>query len=169
MYSKSFLALAIAATFVSAAEVKWWSTKSSCQGSPSEDYQNLGCGCNDPPGDWEAVQVTGITSGTRVTAHNQNGCTSASQVAQVYGPACINAIESMSHKPSYICRCTLDALTSRGNAADWLNLRLSGTKPAPGCSFCSWNTSGTLFKRDGDWATGVSRGLEWVTSGLRPI
>lgn len=135
-------------------------------------------------------------------------------------------IESMSHKPSYICRCergenfnapvrvilyllstkqpkknrshlrshsvfhrvadrrhlmrtlltsnlshvgTLDALTSRGNAADWLNLRLSGTKPAPGCSFCSWNTSGTLFKRDGDWATGVSRGLEWVTSGLRPI
>lgn len=50
MFSKFLFALTIAATFSSAAEVQWWSTKSSCQGSPSLDYQNLGCGCNDPPG-----------------------------------------------------------------------------------------------------------------------
>jgi len=91
MFSKALIALTIAATFAGAAEVKWWTVKNGCAGNPSEDYQGLGCGCNDPPGDWQQVQVTGITSGTRVTAHNQNSCTSASQVAQVYGPACIEA------------------------------------------------------------------------------
>lgn len=38
------------------------------------------------------INQTGITSNTRVTAHNEDGCTSASQVAQVYGPACIEAV-----------------------------------------------------------------------------
>ncbi|KAF7972353.1 hypothetical protein HWV62_18132 [Athelia sp. TMB] len=50
---------------------------------------------------------------------------------------------------------TLDVLGT--NATDWLDLRLSGTPPPLGCSFSSWNASGTLVKRDGEAGRGVAR------------
>jgi hypothetical protein len=37
---------------------------------------------------------SGISSSQRVTAHNENKCTSASQVAQQYGDVCIIAVSS---------------------------------------------------------------------------
>ncbi|KIM74488.1 hypothetical protein PILCRDRAFT_828195 [Piloderma croceum F 1598] len=87
----SFVAVAIAVTVAHTAETKWYSTRS-CAGTDSLDYQNLGCDiCVDPSLDWYAVEVTGINSNQRVTAHNEDKCTSASQVAQQYGDVCIVA------------------------------------------------------------------------------
>jgi hypothetical protein len=43
---------------------------------------------------------SGISSSQRVTAHNEDKCTSASQVAQQYGDVCIVAVSSPSFNGS---------------------------------------------------------------------
>jgi len=88
--SVSFV-VALAAAVAQAAETKWYTTRS-CDGGAALDYQNLGCNiCVDPALDWYAVEVSGISSSQRVTCHNQNKCTSASQVGQQYGDVCMIA------------------------------------------------------------------------------
>ncbi|THH02109.1 hypothetical protein EW026_g738 [Hermanssonia centrifuga] len=86
----AFAALA-AATVVHGAEVQYYTTRS-CSGAASQDYRNVACNsCIDPPGDWWAVQFSGLGVNNRVTVHNQNSCTSASQVGQAYGNVCFAA------------------------------------------------------------------------------
>lgn len=56
MFSKSFVvagfvALLAAAAPVNGARVRFYTTRDSCKGSPSQDYQNVKCNsCIDPPG-----------------------------------------------------------------------------------------------------------------------
>ncbi|KAK7688095.1 hypothetical protein QCA50_008465 [Cerrena zonata] len=75
----------LAAT-VKGAQVEFFSNKA-CD-SASQTYRGNCNFCADPPGDWGAVRFSDIPSNFRVTVHNQNGCTSASQVGQGFGPAC---------------------------------------------------------------------------------
>ncbi|KAA1478668.1 hypothetical protein DENSPDRAFT_788300 [Dentipellis sp. KUC8613] len=64
-------------------------TSRSCAGASSEDYRNLNCNtCVDPPFQWGATQFSELGGNNRVTIHNQNGCTSKSQVGQGYGNVC---------------------------------------------------------------------------------
>lgn len=50
MVSKLFLVAAILAATVQAARVQFWTTRDSCAGLSSEDYQNVPCNtCVDPP------------------------------------------------------------------------------------------------------------------------
>ncbi|KAF9017746.1 asparaginase [Hymenopellis radicata] len=88
MQFSSLFAALIMAVVVDSAMVQF-STGLNCQ-SFSETYQGSCNFCSDPPGDWSSVLFSGIDSSNRVTVHNQNGCTSASQVGQGYGPACWN-------------------------------------------------------------------------------
>ncbi|TFY63702.1 hypothetical protein EVG20_g6206 [Dentipellis fragilis] len=73
-------------------------TPRSCAGAASEDYRNLNCNtCVDPPfsasplplySRWGATQFSELGGNNRVTIHNQNGCSSRSQVGQGYGNVC---------------------------------------------------------------------------------
>ncbi|KAH7912857.1 asparaginase [Hygrophoropsis aurantiaca] len=91
MLNKAFLVLLAVATAVLGEEIQWYTTRS-CSGSSSLDYRNVACNtCNNPDGDWYAVEVTGIGSGQQVTVHNQHGCTSGSVVGQQYGDLCMVA------------------------------------------------------------------------------
>lgn len=83
--------LAICTVQCGAAEVKFFTVKS-CDGTPSDDYQGVSCNsCVDPAGgmsfvsrlaqlwsifyalflDWEAGEITGISSSQRWSAHNE--------------------------------------------------------------------------------------------------
>ena len=97
------------AATVHGAQVQFFTNKA-CD-SPSQTYRG-GCNfCADPPGgtasppftmllmmytmltsfvfvDWGAVRFSDIPSNYRVTVHNQNKCTTKSQVGQGYGAAC---------------------------------------------------------------------------------
>jgi len=50
---------------------------------------------------------------------------------------------------------TEDVLTK--NATDWLDLRLSGTAPASGCSNVSFAASGSSLKRSGSSSTAIDK------------
>ncbi|KAJ7669333.1 asparaginase [Mycena polygramma] len=82
------LVMAAAAHNVAGATVQF-SGETGCR-SFSNTYQGSCNFCADPPGDFASVLFSGIGSSNRVTIHNQNGCTSASQVGQGYGGACWN-------------------------------------------------------------------------------
>ncbi|KAF8909138.1 hypothetical protein CPB85DRAFT_1222246, partial [Mucidula mucida] len=82
------LAALVVVGVVDSATVQF-STGLNCQAF-SETYQGSCNFCADPPGDWSSVLFSGIDSSNRVTVHNQDRCTSASQVGQGYGPACWN-------------------------------------------------------------------------------
>ncbi|KAK7688096.1 hypothetical protein QCA50_008466 [Cerrena zonata] len=56
--------------------------------SASESFRGNCNFCADPPFDWGAVRFSDIPADSRVTIHNQDGCTSASQVGQGFGPSC---------------------------------------------------------------------------------
>ncbi|KAK7681751.1 hypothetical protein QCA50_015098 [Cerrena zonata] len=88
---------------VNGAQVEFFTNKA-CD-SASETYRGDCNFCSDPPGgkplscseflailsvrtDWGAVRFSDIPSDFRVTVHNQDKCTSASQVGQGFGPAC---------------------------------------------------------------------------------
>ncbi|KII93523.1 hypothetical protein PLICRDRAFT_694683 [Plicaturopsis crispa FD-325 SS-3] len=89
-FSTRFASLALLALVTAArgAEVKFYNSRA-CNDPPSEDYRNVACNsCVDPAGDWFAAAVSGIGSGQRWTLHNEDKCTSKSQVAQAYGNGC---------------------------------------------------------------------------------
>ncbi|KAF9902304.1 hypothetical protein EC991_005044 [Linnemannia zychae] len=89
MKSIVFFALA-SLSIVSATNVKFYSEKT-CQGGVRQEFR-VGCNtCIDPEGDFWSTQVTEIGSGQRVSVHNQNGCTTKSQVGQWYGNVCASA------------------------------------------------------------------------------
>ncbi|KAH7928842.1 hypothetical protein BV22DRAFT_1030223 [Leucogyrophana mollusca] len=94
MFYKATLTVLLAAAataFAASAEVQWYTTRS-CAGGSALDYRGVACNsCQDPALDWYAVEVTGIDSSQQVTVHNEDGCTSASVVAQQYGDVCIVA------------------------------------------------------------------------------
>ncbi|KAF8993940.1 hypothetical protein BDQ17DRAFT_1331356 [Cyathus striatus] len=74
----------------SGASVNFYSTKeATCGGSPSLEYRFVACNtCVDPALDWWGAEVFDIASNQRVSMHNQNSCTPASQVGQWYGNVC---------------------------------------------------------------------------------
>ncbi|TFK32953.1 asparaginase [Crucibulum laeve] len=87
-FSTSFIYVAIIAftATVEATVVKFY-TERNCN-SASQEFR-VGCNtCIDPPGDWFAAQVSDIGPNQRVSMHNQDRCTSASQVGQWFGPVC---------------------------------------------------------------------------------
>ncbi|KAF9043043.1 hypothetical protein BJ165DRAFT_1482455 [Panaeolus papilionaceus] len=88
----TLVALAFASTAYGAT-VRFYITKeATCGGGASQEYRNVGCNsCVDPPGDWWGAQVTDIGSNQRISMHNQNSCTPASQVGQWYGNTCARA------------------------------------------------------------------------------
>ncbi|KAJ6626489.1 asparaginase [Mycena sp. CBHHK59/15] len=56
----------------------------------SQTFQGSCNFCADPPFDWSSILFSGIDGSNRVTVHNQDNCTPASQVGQGFGPACWN-------------------------------------------------------------------------------
>nr|CBX26646.1 asparaginase [Flammulina velutipes] len=82
-----FVPLIVAAVVNSA--VVTFSTGLGCN-SVSQTYRGNCNFCADPPGDWSSVGFSEIGGDNRVTVHNQNSCTPASQVGQGFGPACWN-------------------------------------------------------------------------------
>ncbi|TFK32958.1 hypothetical protein BDQ12DRAFT_608082 [Crucibulum laeve] len=90
MQLTSFVTLTIAIATAKAATVSFYTARN-CN-SASWVQQNVGCNtCVDPPGDWWAASVSGISGDQRVSMHNQNSCTSASSVGQWYGNICAAA------------------------------------------------------------------------------
>jgi hypothetical protein len=84
-----FFALA-SLSLVSATTVKFFPDKT-CQGGVKQEFR-VGCNtCVDPEGDFQSVEITDIGSGQRVSVHNQDQCTTASQVGQWYGSVCASA------------------------------------------------------------------------------
>ncbi|KAF9970940.1 hypothetical protein BGZ73_006191 [Actinomortierella ambigua] len=82
----AFASLSVA----SAAVVRFYSEKT-CQGGVRQEFR-VGCNqCVDPNGDFQSIQVTDIKAGQRVSVHNQDRCTTASQTGQWYGPVCASA------------------------------------------------------------------------------
>ncbi|KAJ7359980.1 hypothetical protein DFH08DRAFT_685961, partial [Mycena albidolilacea] len=82
------LIIAAAAHSGSGATVQF-STSTGC-GSFQDTYQGSCNFCADPPGNFASVLFSGIDSSNRVTIHNEDNCTPASQVGQGFGPACWN-------------------------------------------------------------------------------
>ncbi|KAF8977790.1 hypothetical protein BDQ17DRAFT_1550771 [Cyathus striatus] len=94
-FTDAFLATSFLAfiSTVRGASVNFYNSKeATCSGSPSMEYRNLGCNtCIDPPGDWWGAQVFDISDNQRVSMHNEDKCTPASQVGQWYGNTCATA------------------------------------------------------------------------------
>ncbi|KAJ6530114.1 asparaginase [Mycena capillaripes] len=89
-FSTFFTALVVAVTArsVAGATVQF-STSTGC--SSFQDTYEGNCNfCSDPPGDFASVLFSGLSSSNRVTVHNQDNCTPASQVGQGFGNACWN-------------------------------------------------------------------------------
>ena len=97
--------ITLVVTFVSGAQVEFYVNRA-CDSS-SQTFRGDCNFCADPPFgrspleykrryfgsvsfgvDWGAVQFSDISADTRVSIHNQDGCTGASQVGQGFGPAC---------------------------------------------------------------------------------
>lgn len=71
---------------ISATLVRFY-TQRNCENA-AQDFR-VGCNtCIDPPGDWFAAQVSDIGPNQRVSIHNQDRCTPASQIGQWFGPVC---------------------------------------------------------------------------------
>ncbi|KAK3837583.1 MAG: hypothetical protein JOS17DRAFT_731316 [Linnemannia elongata] len=88
---KGIIIFALASlSLASATTVQFYSEKT-CQGGVRQEFR-VGCNtCIDPEGDFQSTQITDIGAGQRVSVHNQDGCTSASQVGQWYGSVCASA------------------------------------------------------------------------------
>jgi hypothetical protein len=77
-------------SLASATTVRFYSEKT-CQGGVRQEFR-VGCNtCIDPEGDFQAAEITDIGPNQRVSVHNQDQCTTASQVGQWYGPVCASA------------------------------------------------------------------------------
>ncbi|TFK95406.1 hypothetical protein BDV98DRAFT_537756 [Pterulicium gracile] len=88
MQTSSFLAVVFGAVAVHAGTVQFY-TGTGCPGSATHTYRFDDCNrCLDPPGNFGSIRFSDIAGNRRVTVHNQDRCTSASQVGQGYGPAC---------------------------------------------------------------------------------
>ncbi|KAF9002913.1 hypothetical protein BDQ17DRAFT_1480957 [Cyathus striatus] len=77
----------------SGASLNFYSTKAATCGGPiNTEYRFINCNtCVQPALNWWGVEIFDITSDQRVTVHNQNSCTTASQVGQWYGNVCVLA------------------------------------------------------------------------------
>ncbi|KAJ7686272.1 hypothetical protein B0H17DRAFT_940506, partial [Mycena rosella] len=87
-FSAVLPALVMAASAAGQAVVQF-STTEGCV-SFSQTFEGSCNFCSDPPGNFGSVLFSGISSANRVTVHNEDGCTSASQVGQGFGDACWN-------------------------------------------------------------------------------
>ncbi|KAF7317692.1 Asparaginase [Mycena kentingensis (nom. inval.)] len=83
------LVISAAAQLAAGQAMVQFSTQLGCP-SFSQTFRGSCNFCSDPPGDWSSVLFSGISGNQRVTVHNQDGCTPASQVGQGFGPACWN-------------------------------------------------------------------------------
>lgn len=88
---KATIFFAIASLGLASATVVQFYPDKTCQGGVKQEFR-VGCNtCIDPEGDFQSTQVTDIGGGQRVSVHNQDGCTTKSQVGQWYGPVCASA------------------------------------------------------------------------------
>ncbi|KAK7006380.1 asparaginase [Favolaschia claudopus] len=83
------LVVVAAANHGAIATVVQFSTSSGCS-SFQDTYQGDCNFCSDPPGDFASVLFSDLPSSYRVTVHNEDNCTPASQVGQGFGAACWN-------------------------------------------------------------------------------
>jgi len=72
---------------VEAAKIETFNGKS-CDGAPTNTFF-VGDNTCQNFNDQSAVLISEVSSDTRVSIHNTQGCQAVSQVAQIFGPGCV--------------------------------------------------------------------------------